>query len=67
MKWKFSASRSKGGSAGKRLDRMNKTNLMGSVMLGYFVRLFANPERTRILLLCVELIAVAAKMFSLMI
>lgn len=46
---------------------MNKTNLMGSVMLGYFVRLFAKPERTRILLLCVELIAVAAKMFSLMI
>lgn len=46
---------------------MNKTNLMGSVMLGYFVRLFATPERTRIPLLCVELIAVAAKMFSLMI
>lgn len=47
MKWKFSASRSKGGSAGKRLDRMNKTNLMGSVMLGYLYACFANPERTR--------------------
>lgn len=35
MKWKFSASRSKEGSAGKRLDRMNKTNLMGGGMLGY--------------------------------
>lgn len=40
---------------------------MGSVMLGYLYACLRILGRTRILLLCVELIAVAAEMFSLMI